>query len=123
MHRNRSSGLLLSELGDQLLGGEPCYFNPPSGQPIFMPSFNWLQLLVTGMKTTPMLGHLCWWTTRGDQASTKREIEGRILGKVARKGEGKLCISGVEALQAVRESCWRLIIVGILQSVGIEATT
>jgi hypothetical protein len=164
MHRNRSSGLLLSELGDQLVGGErgpagvkriaslvhsarwksrlivnylwkradekvkemreqgediyviwdesvlekseslqaerlcavrstkaarlkrvkPGYFNPPTGRPIFVPGFNWLQLLVTGMKATPMLAHLCWWTTRGQWASTKRETEGKILRKVAR---------------------------------------
>ena len=164
MHRNRSSGLLLSELGDHLVGGErgpagvkriaslvhsvrwkstmivnylwkradekvkemreqgediyviwdesvlekseslqaerlcavrstkaarlkrvkPGYFNPPTGRPIFVPGFNWLQLLVTGMKATPMLAHLCWWTTRGQRASTKRETEGKILRKVAR---------------------------------------
>jgi hypothetical protein len=164
MHRNRNSGLLLSELGDHLVGGErgpagvkriaslvhsvrwkstlivnylwkradekvkemreqgediyviwdesvlekseslqaerlcavrstkaarlkrvkPGYFNPPTGRPIFVPGFNWLQLLVTGMKATPMLAHLCWWTTRGQRASTKRETEGKILRKVAR---------------------------------------
>ena len=164
MHRNRNNGLLLSELGDHLLGGErgpagvkriasllhshrwrsslivkwlwgrgnekvkelrerkeaiyviwdesvlekseslqaerlcavrsskaarlkrikPGYFNPPGGRPIFVPGFNWLQLLVTGMKGTPVLAHLCWWTTRGKTASTKREIEGKILRKVAR---------------------------------------
>ena len=164
MHRNRNSGLLLSELGDHLLGGEhgpagvkriasllhskrwrsgiivkwlwgqgnekvkelkerkeeiyviwdesvlekseslqaerlcavrsskaarlkrikPGYFNPPGGRPIFVPGFNWLQLLVTGMKGTPVLAHLCWWTTRGKKASTKREVEGKILRKVAR---------------------------------------
>jgi Transposase DDE domain len=164
LHRNRNSGLLLSELGDHLLGGErgpagvkriaslvhsvrwksslivnylwqradekvkeltekqeavyviwdesvlekseslqaerlcavrstkavrlkrikPGYFNPPGGRPIFVPGFNWLQLLVTGMKGTPMLAHLCWWTTRGKQASQKRVEEGKILRKVAR---------------------------------------
>jgi hypothetical protein len=164
MHRHRNNGLLLSELGDHLLGGErgpagvkriasllhshrwrsslivkylwgrgnervqelkkqneeiyviwdesvlekseslqaerlcavrsikaarlkrikPGYFNPPGGRPIFVPGFNWLQLLVTGMKGMPVLAHLCWWTTRGKQASTKREIEGKILQKVAR---------------------------------------
>jgi hypothetical protein len=164
MHRNRNSGLLLSELGDHLLGWErgpagvkriaslvhshrwrsslivkylwgranervkemrerkeeiyviwdesvlekseslqaerlcavrsskaarlkrikPGYFNPPGGRPIFVPGFHWLQLLVTGMKGTPMLAHLCWWTTRGKKTSTKREIEGKILRKVAR---------------------------------------
>src|SRR5262245_4341099 len=164
MHRNRNSGLLLSELGDHLLGGErgpagvkriaslvhsvrwksslivnylwqradekvkelteqqeavyviwdesvlekseslqaerlcavrstkaarlkrikPGYFNPPGGRPIFVPGFNWLQLLVTGRKGTPMLAHLHWWTTRGEQASQKRVEEGKILRKVAR---------------------------------------
>lgn len=164
MHRNRNNGLLLSELGDHLLGGErgpagvkriasllhskrwgsglivkwlwerghekvkglreqkekiyviwdesvlekseslqaerlcavrsskaarlkrikPGYFNPPGGRPIFVPGFNWLQLLVTGMKGTPVLAHLSWWTTRGKKASSKRDVEGKILRKVAR---------------------------------------
>jgi hypothetical protein len=164
MHRNRNSGLLLSELGDHLLGGErgpagvkriasllhskrwrsglivkwlwergnekvkelreqneetyviwdesvlekseslqaerlcavrsskaarlkrikPGYFNPPGGRPIFVPGFHWLQLLVKGLKGTPVLAHLSWWTTRGKNASSKREIEGKILRKVAR---------------------------------------
>ncbi|HEU4746132.1 MAG TPA: transposase [Anaerolineales bacterium] len=164
MHRNRNNGLLLSELGDHLVGGDrgpagvkriasllhskrwrsglivqwlwergnekvkelreqneeiyviwdesvlekseslqaerlcavrsskaarlkrikPGYFNPPGGRPIFVPGFNWLQLLVTGMKGTPVLAHLCWWTTRGKNASSKRDVEGKILRKVAR---------------------------------------
>lgn len=164
MHRNRNSGLLLSELGDHLLGGQrgpagvkrianllhcvkwqsiwilkylwrqadekirelveqqeevyviwdesvlekpeslqaeglcavrstkaarlkrikPGYFNPPSGRPIFVPGFNWLQLLVTGLKGVPMLAHLCWWTTRGETASKKRVEETKILRKVAK---------------------------------------
>jgi len=162
MHRNRNSGLLLSELGDHLLGGErgpagvkriasllhsvkwesqlilnylwkcgdqkvkelrgqneaayviwdesvlekseslkaeglcavrstkaarlkrikPGYFNPPTDRPIFVPGINWLQVLVTGMKGTPVLAHLCWWTTRGEKASQKRQEESKILQKV-----------------------------------------
>ena len=61
---------------------KPGYFNPPSGRPIFVPGFNWLQVLVTGLKGAPVLAHLCWWTTRGEKASQKREEEGRILKKV-----------------------------------------
>jgi hypothetical protein len=163
MHRHRNNGLLLSELGDHLLGGErgpagvkrianllhsekwgsililkylwkranekvqglleqkeaayviwdesvlekpeslkaeglcavrsskaarlkrikPGYFNPPTGRPIFVPGFNWLQLLVSGLKGAPVLAHLCWWTTRGEKASQKREEEGKILKQVA----------------------------------------
>jgi hypothetical protein len=164
MHRNRNNGLLLSELGDHLLGGargpagvkrianllhsrrwksvwimnylwqraeekvkelraqkeavyviwdesvlekseslkaerlcavrstkaarlkriKPGYFNPPTGRPIFVPGFHWLQLLVTGLQSAPVLAHLCWWTTRGEKASQKREAEGKILRKVTR---------------------------------------
>jgi hypothetical protein len=163
MHRHRNNGLLLSELGDHLLGGEqgpagvkriaslvhsmrwksslivnylwkcadekvkalrethkvvyaiwdesvlekseslqaeglcgvrstkaarlkrikPGYFNPPGGRPIFVPGFNWLQLLVTGLQGAPVLAHLCWWTTRGETASHKRVEESKILRKVA----------------------------------------
>ena len=162
MHRHRNNGLLLSELGDQLLGGErgpagvkrianllhspkwssklilnylwkrgqervrelvrqkesvyviwdesvlekseslkaeglcavrsskaarlkrikPGYFNPPGGRPIFVPGINWLQVLVTGKRGSPVLAHLSWWTTRGEKASQKREVEGKILKKV-----------------------------------------
>jgi hypothetical protein len=164
MHRHRNNGLLLSELGDHLLGGErgpagvkriasllhsvkwqsawimkylwkranakvqdlveqqkevyaiwdesvlekpeslkaeglcavrstkavrlkrikPGYFNPPTGRPIFVPGFNWLQVLVTGLTGAPVLAHLCWWTTRGEKASQKREEESKILKKVAK---------------------------------------
>jgi len=164
MHRHRNNGLLLSELGDHLLGGErgpagvkriasllysarwksnlilkylwkrgcekvrelstrqaavyviwdesvlekheslkaeglcavrstkaarlkrikPGYFNPPTDRPIFVPGFNWLQILVTGLQGVPVLAHLCWWTTRGEKASQKRVEEGKILKKVAK---------------------------------------
>jgi hypothetical protein len=164
MHRHRNNGLLLSELGDHLLGGErgpagvkriasllhsrkwesililkylwrsanekvkellarkeeayviwdesvlekseslqaeglcavrstkaarlkrikPGYFNPPPGRPIFVPGFNWLQVLVTGLQGAPVLAHLCWWTTRGEKASQKRAEEGKILKKAVK---------------------------------------
>lgn len=61
---------------------KPGYFNPPGGRPIFVPGINWLQVLVTGMRGSPVLAHLSWWTTRGEKASQKREVEGRILKKV-----------------------------------------
>ncbi len=63
---------------------KPGYFNPPSGHPVFVPGFNWLQILVTGLQGAPVLAHLCWWTTRGERASQKRVEEGKILRKVAR---------------------------------------
>jgi hypothetical protein len=62
---------------------KPGYFNPPTDRPIFVPSFNWLQIVVTGMQSLPVLAHLCWWTTRGEDASKKRVEEGNILKKAA----------------------------------------
>jgi len=63
---------------------KPGYFNPPTGRPIFVPGFNWLQVLVTGLQGAPVLAHLCWWTTRGEKASQKRAEEGKILKKVVK---------------------------------------
>ena len=65
---------------------KPGYFNPPTDRPIFVPGFNWLQILVTGMQGSPVLAHLCWWTTRGEKASQKREEEGKILQKYRNYG-------------------------------------
>lgn len=61
---------------------KPGYFNPPGGRPIFVPGFNWLQILVIGRQGPPTLAHLRWWTTRGEHKSTKREKERRVLEKI-----------------------------------------
>lgn len=62
---------------------KPGYFNPPGGRPIiFVPGFNWLQILVIGRKGPPTLTHFRWWTTRGEHKSTKREKEERVLDKI-----------------------------------------
>jgi len=63
---------------------KPGYFNSPTDRPIFVPVFNWLQILVTGMTGAPVLAHLYWWTTRGEKASRKRLEEGKILRKVTK---------------------------------------
>ena len=61
---------------------KPGYFNPPGGRPIFVPGFNWLQVLVVGRKGPPTLAHFEWWTTRGECKSSKREIEKQVLDKI-----------------------------------------
>lgn len=63
---------------------KPGYFNPPGGRPIFVPGFNWLQVLVIGRKGPPTLAHFAWWTTRGEHQSSKRELEKRALHKIDR---------------------------------------
>ena len=63
---------------------KPGYFNPPGGRPIFVPGFNWLQVMVIGKKGSPVLAHQRWWTTRGDKKISKREVEGQVLRKIDR---------------------------------------
>ena len=63
---------------------KPGYFNPPGGRPIFVPGFNWLQVLVIGRKGPPTLAHLRWRTTRGEHKSAKRKVESRLLKRIDR---------------------------------------
>ena len=63
---------------------KPGYFNPPGGRPIFVPGFNWLQVMVIGRKGSPVLAHQTWWTTRGAKKISKREVEGQLLRKIDR---------------------------------------
>lgn len=61
---------------------KPGFFNPPGGRPIFVPGFNWLQVIVTGLRGVPTLAHVRWWTTRGERTSDKRTQEQIILQRV-----------------------------------------
>lgn len=64
---------------------KPGYYNPPGGRPIFVPGFNWLQVIVTGMRGAPVLAHLRYWTTRGEAQTTKRQEEHQVLQQVAKR--------------------------------------
>ena len=61
---------------------KPGYFNPPTGRPIFVPGFHWLQVLVSGPKGPATLAHLRWWTTRGETASQARMEEAQVFDEV-----------------------------------------
>lgn len=66
---------------------KPGYYNPPGGRPIFVPGFNWLQVIVTGLHGAPALAHVRYWTTRGEAQTTKRQEEHQILQQVAKRWE------------------------------------
>lgn len=70
---------------------KPGYFTPPAGQPIFVPGFNWLQVVVTGLRGVPTLAHVRWWTTRGVRTSDKRSQEQIVLKRVSQMW-GKMVI-------------------------------
>lgn len=61
---------------------KPGFFNPPGGRPICVPGFHWLQLLVTGLEGGLTLTHLGWWTTRGERATERRQVEQSVLDTV-----------------------------------------
>ena len=61
---------------------KPGFFNPPGGRPIFVPGFHWLKVLVVGHTGSPILAHMRWWTTRGEQKSNKRTEESTVLSQI-----------------------------------------
>lgn len=60
---------------------KPGYYNPPGGRPIFVPGYNWLQVILVGMQGPLTLAHMRWWTTRGENASDKRNEERKVLAE------------------------------------------
>lgn len=69
---------------------KPGYFNPPGGRPIFVPGFHWLQVLVCGLRGPVTVAHLRFWSTRGEQASSKREEERQVLHEAADRWRAKV---------------------------------
>jgi len=64
---------------------KPGYFNPPGGRPICVPGYHWLQVIVMGLEGPFCLAKMRWWTTRGERAEEKREVEREILAETARR--------------------------------------
>jgi hypothetical protein len=63
---------------------KPGYFNPPEGQPVFVPGMQWLSVLVLGLKGNPVLAGMDWWTTRGKFATVKAPFMKQVLQRCAR---------------------------------------
>ena len=58
---------------------KPGYFNPPGGRPIFVPGWHWSAIMVAGLKETATLAAMRWWTTRGENASSRRIVQTELL--------------------------------------------
>jgi hypothetical protein len=60
---------------------KPGYYNPP-GRPIFVPGMHWLGIIVMGRSAQlgpPLLAVMRWWSSRGANASFRRDEEGKLL--------------------------------------------
>jgi len=56
---------------------------PPSGPPILVPGLHWDGIAVLGHDGAPTLAHMEWWTTRGEHATTQREVNQQLLTRCA----------------------------------------
>lgn len=61
---------------------KPGYFHPPSGRPICVPGWHWLAMLVLGSQGPVTLATMRPWSTRGDQAQRRRQVEYALLTEV-----------------------------------------
>lgn len=62
---------------------KPGYFNPPGGPPIFVPGWHWLSVILLGMKASPTVVAMRWWTSRGERARQRRSVERELLAAVS----------------------------------------
>lgn len=58
---------------------KPGYYNPPGGRPVFVPGMQWVSLLVMGLKGSPTVAAMRWWTSRGKLSSDRRTEETDLL--------------------------------------------
>jgi hypothetical protein len=56
---------------------------PLKGPPILVPGLHRDGIAVLGMDGAPTLAHMEWWTTRGEHATSQREVEQRLLDHCA----------------------------------------
>ena len=61
---------------------KPGYFNPPGGRPIFVPGFNWLQVLVVGRKGPPTLHILNGGRLEGNARAANAKSKSRYWTKL-----------------------------------------
>jgi hypothetical protein len=63
----KSEGLcaVRSSKAKRLLKIKPGYYDPPTKEPVHVPGFRWVGLLLCGLKRPPQLARFRWWTSRG----------------------------------------------------------
>jgi Transposase DDE domain len=61
---------------------KPGFYQKPKGK-VFVPGMQWLSVLLLGMSGAPTLAAMKWWTTRGAEATTAREVEAKLLDEAA----------------------------------------
>ncbi|GAA4418791.1 hypothetical protein GCM10023187_52540 [Nibrella viscosa] len=77
----RSEGLcaVRSSKARRLKRIKPGFYNPPGGRPICVPGFEWMGLLLAGLKTHPSVAFFKWYTTRGPHAQNRISLQNKLL--------------------------------------------
>lgn len=60
-------------------------FNRPGGKPIVVLGYEWTACIVVGEKGKVSLAAMDFWSRKGPDATSQREVEEKMLGKCARK--------------------------------------
>ncbi len=78
-------GAVRSSKAKRLTHYKPGYYSPPQ-KPICVPGLQWIGLLLLGrseQQGPPLLAAMRWWSSRGPQASFKRDEEAKLLLRCA----------------------------------------
>jgi Transposase DDE domain len=60
-------------------------FNPPGGKPVVVLGYEWTACVVVGKQGKPSLAMMDFWSRKGEEATTARQVEEHLLAKVAGK--------------------------------------
>ena len=79
----RSEGLcaVRSSKAKRLKRIKPGFYNPPGGRPVHVPGFEWMGLLLAGLKAYPTVAFFRWYTRRGDYAQDRLQLQTDLLNQ------------------------------------------
>ncbi len=55
------------------------YYTPPTKQAVHVPGLRWVNLLLCGLHHPPAVAKCCWWSSRGQQATTLQQVRFGLL--------------------------------------------
>lgn len=62
---------------------KPGFYRPPTTKPVFVPGMHWVALLLCGRNLPPCVAAMKWWSSRGEQKTSLRAVQQRLLSQVA----------------------------------------
>lgn len=62
---------------------KPGLFNQLSGPPILVRGMEWTGVVLAGLKQTPTVVTMKWWSRKGQHATTQRQVEQEVLFRLA----------------------------------------